>query len=121
MAVDPTGQELINTRRGGRDLFREKEFGDAIIEVEVMVPRGSNSGIYIMGEYEIQVCDSYGREKLTPGDMGAIYSAAAPARGLQGTGRVAELPDPIPCPCFDADGKKVANATDRRGRARTTW
>ena len=27
-----------------------------------MVPKGANSGVYVMGEYEIQVLDSYGRK-----------------------------------------------------------
>ena len=45
-----------------------------------MVPKGSNSGIYVMGEYEVQILDSYGKpaDKLTQGDLGALYSAAAP-------------------------------------------
>ena len=32
-----------------------------------------------MGEYEVQVLDSYGKEKLGGGDMGAVYGAAPPA------------------------------------------
>ena len=49
------------------------------ITLEVMVPKGSNSGIYVMGEYEIQVLDSFGRDKNPgPGDMGAIYGAQPP-------------------------------------------
>ena len=45
-----------------------------------MVPKGSNSGIYLMGEYEVQVLDSFGKpdDKPGQGDLGAIYSAAAP-------------------------------------------
>ena len=48
-----------------------------------MVPKGSNSGIYVMGEYEIQVFDSYGKDKLGGGDMGAIYGAAPPKVNAQ--------------------------------------
>ena len=34
-----------------------------------MIPKGSNSGIYVMGEYEVQVFDSFGKEKLGMGDI----------------------------------------------------
>ena len=77
-AVSKGGDELINSKGGGLDFYSEAVFGDAIIEVELMVPKGSNSGIYVMGEYEIQVLDSFGRTKLGGGDMGAIYGAAPP-------------------------------------------
>ncbi len=111
LVVDPAGHELINSRRSGRDIYSEKEFGDAIIELEVMVPKGSNSGIYVMGEYEIQVCDSFGRDKLTQGDMGAIYSAAAPStQACKAPGQWQSYSIRYRAPRFDADGKKTANA-----------
>ncbi|MHB0958601.1 MAG: 3-keto-disaccharide hydrolase [Pirellulaceae bacterium] len=111
LVVNPTGEELINARRSGRDIYSEKEFGDAIIELEVMVPRGSNSGIYVMGEYEVQVCDSFGREKLTQGDMGAIYSAAAPStQASKAPGEWQRFHIRYRAPRFDAEGKKTANA-----------
>jgi len=40
-------------------------YGDAIITLEVMVPKESNSGIYVMGEYEVQVLDSGSGEDVT--------------------------------------------------------
>jgi hypothetical protein len=76
--VTPGGKELINSAGGGVDLYTEQKFGDMHLELEVMVPRGSNSGIYLMGEYEIQVFDSFGKERPTQQDMGAIYSASVP-------------------------------------------
>lgn len=76
--VTPGGKELINSSGGGVDLYTEQKFGDVHLELEVMVPRGSNSGIYLMGEYEIQVFDSFGKERPTQQDMGAIYSASVP-------------------------------------------
>ena len=76
--VAPGGKELINSAGGGVDLYTEQKFGDVHIELEVMVPKGSNSGIYLMGEYEIQVFDSFGKEQPTQQDMGAIYSASPP-------------------------------------------
>jgi hypothetical protein len=44
----------------------------------IMVPTGSNSGVYLMGQYEIQVLDSFGRAQVGPGDLCGIYGAAAP-------------------------------------------
>lgn len=43
-----------------------------------MVPKNGNSGIYLMGRYEIQVFDSFAKKTLGMGDMGAIYSVAIP-------------------------------------------
>ncbi|MSQ95755.1 MAG: DUF1080 domain-containing protein [Gemmataceae bacterium] len=78
LIFESTGKELVNTAGGGIDIYTEQEFGDCRVEVEVMVPKGSNSGIYLMGRYEIQILDSFGRDKLGMGDMGAIYSIAVP-------------------------------------------
>src|SRR5262245_23630472 len=66
--------ELVNAGSGGVDIFTEQKFGDCTVEVEFMVPKGSNSGVYLMGEYEVQVFDSFGKEKIGMGDLGAIYS-----------------------------------------------
>jgi hypothetical protein len=63
---------------GGCDIYTVQKFGDFTIEVEFMIPKGSNSGVYVMGEYEVQILDSYGKEKVGPGDMGGIYNTAAP-------------------------------------------
>lgn len=72
------GAELVNVKGGGVDIFTDKNFGDALVELEVMVPKGSNSGVYLMGEYEIQVFDSFGKKDVGMGDIGAIYRAAVP-------------------------------------------
>ena len=104
------GNELINAKGGGIDFYCEALFGDAIIEVEVMVPQGSNSGIYVMGEYEIQVLDSYGRKKLSGGDMGAIYGAAPPrVNACKKPGQWQKYEIHFRAPRFK-DGKKIVNA-----------
>ena len=68
LEVTPGGQEMINAARS-LDIFTEAKFGDCLIELEVMVPEGSNSGIYLMGNYEIQVLDSFGKKEVDAGDM----------------------------------------------------
>ncbi len=53
-------------------------FDDFNLTLEVNVPEGSNSGVYLRGMYEIQVLDSYGRE-LDSHHMGALYSRITPS------------------------------------------
>jgi hypothetical protein len=55
----------------------EKEYEDFNLKLEVNVPAGSNSGVYLRGRHEIQVSDSYGRP-LNPHNMGALYSRITP-------------------------------------------
>lgn len=102
--------ELVNDNGGGGvDFWTEQKWGDATILVEVMVPKGSNSGIYVMGEYEVQILDSYGREKVGPGDMGGLYGASAPK--VNASKKPGEWQDFIieyQAPRFEG-GKKVSN------------
>ena len=53
------------------------EFEDFNIKLEVNVPKGGNSGIYLRGIYEVQVSDSYGKS-LDAHNMGGIYSRITP-------------------------------------------
>jgi Domain of Unknown Function (DUF1080) len=76
-----------------------------------MIPKGSNSGIYLMGEYEVQVLDSYGKEKVGPGDMGGIYKTAAPKKNVcKKPGEWQKFIIEFQTPRFDSAGKKTANA-----------
>jgi hypothetical protein len=59
------------------NLRTKKEFEDFNLKIQVNVPAGSNSGIYLRGIYEIQVFDSYGKP-LDSHNMGAVYSRIAP-------------------------------------------
>jgi len=107
------GSDMINAENGGIDISSEAKFGDCLIEVEVFVPKGSNSGVYVMGEYEVQVLDSYGKEdkKLGQGDMGALYSAAAPkVNASKAPGQWNKFIIDFRAPKFDESGKKVKNA-----------
>ena len=55
----------------------EQEFEDFNLKLQVNVPEGNNSGVYLRGMYEIQVFDSYGKD-LDSHHMGAVYSRIAP-------------------------------------------
>ena len=93
------------------DIYSKKKFGDCRIELQVMVPKGSNSGIYVMGEYEIQVLDSWGRKKMTGGDMGAVYGASPPrVNASRGPGQWQRYVIDFKAPKFDAADKKRENA-----------
>ena len=56
----------------------DKEFNDFKLTLEVNIPEGSNSGVYLRGMHEVQVVDSYGKE-LDSHNMGALYSRIKPS------------------------------------------
>jgi hypothetical protein len=64
------------------NLRTNKEFEDFRLTLETNLPKGSNSGIYLRGIYEIQVVDSYGRP-LDPHNMGAVYSRITPSKAAE--------------------------------------
>ncbi len=107
------GGELVNAEGGGVDIYTEAKFGDVRIELELMVPKGSNSGIYVMGEYEVQVLDSFGKKdsELNAGDIGALYGAAPPKQNAsKAPGEWQKFVIEFRAPRFDDAGKKTANA-----------
>lgn len=55
-------------------------FKDADLHVEFLLPEKGpgNSGVYVHGNYEIQILNSAGKEKVTQDDAGAVYGFAAP-------------------------------------------
>jgi hypothetical protein len=107
LSPEPTDQ----CEWGGQDFFSEAKFGDAVIEVEFMVPKGSNSGVYVMGEYEVQIFDSFGKSEVDPTDVGGLYGAQAPLlNASKAPGEWQELTIQFRAPKFDKEGKKTANA-----------
>jgi len=102
--------EMVTAEGHGSDIYTEAKFGDCTVELELMVPQGSNSGVYLMGEYEIQVLDSYGKERVGPGDIGGLYGAKAPKVNAAGKpGEWQKFVIEFVAPRFK-DGKKTANA-----------
>ncbi|HSF16048.1 MAG TPA: DUF1080 domain-containing protein [Vicinamibacteria bacterium] len=61
----------------GTDLVTESSFEDFRLHIEVQVPAGSNSGIYLRGRYEVQVQDDHGKEPHAR-HMGGIYGQITP-------------------------------------------
>ncbi len=54
------------------------EFEDFNLRLQVNIPKGSNSGVYLRGIYEIQVQDNYGKP-LDSHNMGGLYSRITPS------------------------------------------
>lgn len=67
------------------NLRTAQEFGDFNLKLEVNVPKGNNSGIYLRGLYEIQVMDSFGLD-LDSHNMGALYSRITPSESAEKPG-----------------------------------
>jgi hypothetical protein len=108
-----TGVLLSGDDGRGVDLLSETEHGDCRLHVEFNVPRGSNSGIYFQGQYEVQILDSYGKKDkdLKYGDCGGIYNTAAPrTNASRAPGEWQTFDISFRAPRFDAAGKKIANA-----------
>ena len=57
-------------------------FEDFNLKLEVNVPKGSNSGVYLRGIYEIQVADTHGRP-LDSHNMGGLYSRITPSQAAE--------------------------------------
>ena len=75
---------METTPQGG--IFSKREFGDCQLHVEWAAPseakgegqgRG-NSGVYLMGRYEIHVLDCYQNKTYPNGQCGAFYGHNAP-------------------------------------------
>ena len=64
------------------NLRTDEEFEDFNLKLEVNVPEGNNSGVYLRGIYEIQVVDSYGKS-LDSHNMGALYSRIVPSQAAE--------------------------------------
>jgi len=103
------------------DIVSVQEFGDCHVHVEFCVPKNSNSGIYFMGRYEVQILDSYGKADIGTHDCGAIYQRWKYNAGYEGKAPRLNASKPpgewqsfdvtFRAPRFDSNGKKVSNAT----------
>lgn len=108
-----------------KDILTIMEHGDLDIDLDFMMAKGSNSGIYLQGRYEIQLNDSWGKKSPKYGDVGGIYerwddSKPEGSKGYQGIAprlNVAKAPGlwqnikiSFQAPRFDTNGKKISNA-----------
>ena len=106
-------------------LKTKKEYSDHTIETEFMIPLKSNSGFYVQGCYEIQILDSFGKDKVNSSDIGSLYQrwdkqrpqdqrgydgVAAQVNAAKPAGTWQTLKIQFRAPRFHAQGIKVENA-----------
>lgn len=118
---------LVNepNQKKNEDIFTNMEHGDINLDIDFMMPPGSNSGIYLQGRYEIQLLDSWAKDTLTSQDLGSVYERWDETRpngdfGYEGIAprvNVSRAPGlwqnikiSFLAPKFDASGKKIASA-----------
>lgn len=119
---------LVNNpgkKNQGTDLFTNAQYGNIILELDYLMAKGSNSGIYLQGNYEIQLKDSWANKNPLAADNGGIYERWDDTKpeGQKGFGGYAprqnaskapglwqHLKIAFQAPQFDAAGNKTANA-----------
>ncbi|MFN4000352.1 DUF1080 domain-containing protein [Algoriphagus sp.] len=122
------GNIILNAptnKKPGTDIVSSEKFGDAEVTLVYMMAPGSNSGIYLQGQYEIQLLDSWSRVAVKAGDNGGIYerwddTKPDGQKGYQGyaprqnaskaPGIWQTLKVHFKAPRFSASGDKIQNA-----------
>jgi len=61
----------------GSNIATDQKFTDFKLHIEFRYPKGSNSGVYLRGRYEIQIVDSKGQDPSRD-LLGAIYGFLPP-------------------------------------------
>ncbi len=116
---------LPDKKTHGIDLFTKNDFGDMDLELDYLMAKGSNSGIYLQGRYELQLHDSWTVKTPTSGNNGGVYERWDDNRpdghkGYDGhpprlnvsraPGLWQHLKISFQAPRFDSAGKKVQSA-----------
>jgi hypothetical protein len=121
LAAEPGEGLMVNGPEGKEsNIMTEQEFGDIQAHIEFLVSSNSNSGIYFMGRYEVQIFDSWGKKEPGEHDCGAIYQRWKGNKGFEGhppavnackrPGEWQTYDITFRAPRFDAAGKKIENA-----------
>lgn len=115
--VQPDGSVLT---RGG-DIVTRQLFGDCELHLEFRIPSScfflprqwkGNSGVYLMGRYEIQVLDAFGLSRpLRDNDCAAVYQLRPPdTNAAQPPGTWQSYDITFRAPRFDNTGRKTEPA-----------
>src|SRR5690348_6980788 len=83
LAAQPQPGPVIVNGPNGRtaDLITDTDYGDVELYLEFLIPKKSNSGVYLQGLYEVQILDSYGASNPGVHDCGAIYERWIDGKG----------------------------------------
>ncbi len=68
---------ILRNPASGSNIMTDQVFKDFKLHIEFRYPKGSNSGVYLRGRYEVQIVDSKGKEPSRD-LLGAIYGFIAP-------------------------------------------
>lgn len=114
-----TGDGAMEVAPGAGDIETRETFGDVRLHVEWASPspasgtdqdRG-NSGVFLMGRYEVQVLDSHESPTYADGQAGAIYGQFPPRLNVsRAPGEWQSFDIEFRRPRFDVSGKLVAPA-----------
>jgi hypothetical protein len=118
------GKAWLNGEKGRLpNLVTKEAFGDCEVHVEFLIAKNSNAGIKFHEVYEIQILDSFGKDKIDGTGMGGVYPRADTAKGgyldrgiapkvnaAKPAGEWQTLDVVWKSPRFDAKGEKIANA-----------
>jgi hypothetical protein len=69
---------LLVNAAPGNDLLTERKFTDFKLHAEFRYPKGSNSGLYLRGRYEVQIEDNFGQEPECH-KIGSVYGFLTPS------------------------------------------
>jgi hypothetical protein len=117
---DNFGEKFLYKKES--DLYSALEHGDMYLELDFMLPQGSNSGIYLQSRYEVQLFDSWGTSHPKYQDNGAIYPRWIEASKTNYEGHAPRvnaslapglwqhLQIQFQAPQFDAQGRKIKPA-----------
>jgi hypothetical protein len=81
-AIDGANQWMVangvlTSPKSGANIRTEKTFNDFKLHIEFKYPKGSNSGVYLRGRYEVQIEDNKGLEPLSL-YLGGVYGFIDP-------------------------------------------
>lgn len=68
---------VLRSPKSGSNIATDQTFNDFKLHIEFRYPKGSNSGVYLRGRYEVQIEDSKGMEPLND-QLGAVYGFLPP-------------------------------------------
>lgn len=68
---------VLRSPKSGSNLLSDSAFTDFKLHIEFRYPKGSNSGVYLRGRYEVQIADTKGMEPLSD-YLGGIYGFIDP-------------------------------------------
>lgn len=68
---------VLRNPKSGSNLISDNSFTDFKLHLEFRYPKGSNSGVYLRGRYEVQIADSKDMEPSLD-QLGAVYGFILP-------------------------------------------